>query len=146
MHNPKLPVLGDRIAEEGDGLGTVAFIEDGKRYFGLNGDSRNPEEYKFVIEFFKEMKAKGGFEGFVVFSYPQGASKFLSHAEAHAIIAYYKAKGGKVPSSFEGYVDRLTCNLCTTYLPVLLRYLKIKKVVFHSKDGKDETVYDVRPE
>jgi hypothetical protein len=70
----------------------------------------------------------------------------MSHGEAMALIAYYRAVNGKVATNIVAYVDRETCDKCYDFLPILKRYMEIKELVFVSKNGVRRTISDIVPQ
>jgi hypothetical protein len=136
-----MPILGAQVPVPQDELQTVAFIQEGGNiYWGVNSTERSVQEDAVAKQVFSDMKAANAFDPYKVPFYGAGASNFLTHGEAFAIISYYKLKGGPIPSTFNCYVDRHTCRACLKFLPLLLKYLNIAQIVFYSKDGLSETV------
>ena len=126
-----LPVLNGVPPVQGDGQGTVCYLEiGGEEFYGLNSKGRKPEENRRCKDYFNRLKAEGYFEG----SYGGGKTQFLTHAEASALIAAHE-KLGSLPPHMTIYVDRGTCDFCKNHLPTLMKFLGIETLNIVNLDG-----------
>ena len=52
----------------------------------------------------------------------------------------YEKTGGNLPAKMTMYVDRLTCSICSTYLPELMHEMKVDTLDIVMKNGAKVTV------
>lgn len=130
-----LEVLGDYIPIQGDGQGTVAFIDlVNKKIFGINSSLLSNEEKDLGRNFYKKMKDSGYFPD--TNNYGSGGSQVLIHGEGHALMqAYLNSPDDLIGKRITLYCDRKTCAICQTYLKDLVNYMNIKRLTIICKDG-----------
>ncbi|WP_213091745.1 RHS repeat-associated core domain-containing protein, partial [Escherichia coli] len=117
--------LGEHIPHQGDGFGTVAYIEiNGRKIFGVNSSVLS-DKAKDLGRYWVDRLKLG-----------RGVSQVAYHAEAHSLMRAFEKFRGKLPNEITMYVDRYTCPNCQKYLPLLMKEMGIDKLIIYSKNGK----------
>lgn len=129
-HKKGMEALGDRIPIKGDQLGTVAVIEvDGRKIFGVNSSALINNSDKELGRQWRDVVGLSKGKDIVVF-----------HAEAHSLMRAYEKTGGNLPAKMTMYVDRLTCGICSKYLPELMHEMKVDTLDIVMKNGTKVTI------
>jgi hypothetical protein len=148
----KLPEFSYPKNAKGEVTGTVAYLEaDGKKVFGTNttigreklGTDNAVLRKEAITDIQNKLgKLKGD-------KYGVDDAKFLTHAEAEALIKLAKKNGGKLPEELTMYVDRPTCSDCRGRdgevgkgLSLLTELYGVKKLTVYDSYG---TKYIIKP-
>lgn len=130
-----LEPLGPRVPVKGDGLGTVALIEnEGRQFFGVNSSILSDASKDLGREVFSMMQKQGLLKGAT--AYGQGAAQVLTHAEAHALMRMWQKLGPNMPAEVTIFVDRYTCANCQKYLGEVAKTLGVKNLKVVTKRGE----------
>jgi uncharacterized protein YukE len=115
--------------------GTVARIELGGESFHGTNSGLDPANFALTLEsrraLFEQLCKAAGLK-----SDNLGQAKFLSHAEAEAMIRAY-VHFGALPEVLELFVDRPTCPSCSKDLIRLARLLGVKEMRIYYKGQSD---------